>query len=325
MSIAKKESATQLVETQPKSLFDRLPKSLSPIIPYLELIRIDKPNGTWLLYWPCAWGITLSALTMTPLPSPLLPLYNLALFLTGAFVMRGAGCTINDMWDARLDKAVDRTKNRPMARGAVGMKGASIFLVGQLLVGLGVLVQLNWYSILLGASSLGLVFIYPFMKRVTYYPQIVLGLAFNWGSLLGWSAMVGHVDWALAGPLYLGGTAWCVYYDTIYAHQDKKDDILVNIKSTALRFGSATRPILAGLSTAFVGSLAFVGYAMGLGPIYYGVSVLGSIVHLAWQLLKVDFDSRESCWKFFVSNGKLGALVWAGMWGEYVASWLGLY
>ena len=153
----------------PRTFIDRLPKVLLPIKPYLELTRIDKPIGTWLLYWPCgmftkrvfldcvpasklissvlftAWSITLSTLTMTPLPSPLLPLYNLALFLTGALVMRGAGCTINDMWDARLDRAVDRTKNRPLARGAISMRGASIFLVGQLLVGLAVLLQLNWY------------------------------------------------------------------------------------------------------------------------------------------------------------------------------------
>lgn len=167
-----------------------------------------------MLFWPCAWSIALSAS-----PGTLPDLSSLALFGIGAFIMRGAGCTINDMWDKDIDAKVERTKNRPLVNGQISQLDALVFLSGQLSVGLMVLMQLNWPSILLGASSLGLVIIYPLMKRITYWPQFVLGMTFNWGALLGWCATQGTVDWIACLPLYTAGVCWTIVYDTIYAHQ----------------------------------------------------------------------------------------------------------
>lgn len=173
-------------------------------------------TGSWLLFWPCAWSIALSSA-----PGTLPDITALALFGIGAFIMRGAGCTINDMWDKDIDAKVERTKNRPLVNRQISQLDALVFLSGQLSVGLMVLMQLNWQSILLGASSLGLVIIYPLMKRITYWPQFVLGMTFNWGALLGWCATQGSVDWAACLPLYTAGVCWTIVYDTIYAHQVK--------------------------------------------------------------------------------------------------------
>lgn len=184
------------------------------IDPYLRLIRFDRPIGTWLLFWPCGWSIALAA---APGCAPDAAL--LALFATGAFVMRGAGCTINDMWDREIDRQVERTRERPLASGELTQLDALVFLAAQLGVGAQVLLQLNGYSIGLGAASLGLVVVYPLMKRVTYWPQLVLGAAFNWGALLGWAAVHGEVLWSACAPLYAAGVCWTIVYDTIYAHQ----------------------------------------------------------------------------------------------------------
>jgi len=280
-------------------------------------MRIDKPIGTMLLYWPCAWAITMAS---TAVAAPLTtPLWYMALFGVGAMIMRGAGCTINDMWDMKIDRAVDRTKLRPLAAGDVTPFQALCFLGVQLSAGLAILTQLNLYSIALGATSLSLVVLYPFMKRVTYYPQFVLGLAFNWGAMLGWSAVAGAVDWSAALPLYAGGIAWTVMYDTIYAHQDKLDDVLVNVKSTALRFGQSSRVICSGLAATSVGFLALAGHLSAAGPLYYIISCGGAAIHSAWQLKNVDFDSRPSCWKMFCSNNWMGAIIWLGTFADYLA------
>ncbi|WVQ79053.1 4-hydroxybenzoate polyprenyl transferase [Cryptococcus sp. DSM 104549] len=301
----------------PPTILDKvLPKWAEKAKPFLLLTRIDKPTGSILLYWPCAWSITMAA-TVYHLP-PSTPAFYMALFGVGAVIMRGAGCTINDMWDASLDAKVERTKTRPIAAGDVTQFGALTFLGGQLAAGLAVLTQLNWYSIVLGASSLSLVAIYPAMKRITYFPQVVLGFAFNWGALLGWSAVVGHVDWMIAAPMYVGGAAWCVMYDIIYAHQDKKDDVLAGVKSMALYFPDTSRQVISGLSASFVSLLALTGHMAGLGPLYYAISCGGAAAHLAWQCITVDFDSRPDCWKKFVSNGWLGALIWLGIAADYV-------
>ncbi|RXK41357.1 4-hydroxybenzoate polyprenyl transferase [Tremella mesenterica] len=307
------------VTNPPKSIIDRfVPEWAAGVRPYLHLMRLDKPIGWILLYWPCAWSITIAS-TVYHLP-PSTPIFYCGLFALGAFIMRGAGCTINDMWDRKFDAAVERTKSRPLAKGDITPLGATTFLGGQLTAGLGVLTQLNWYSIVLGASSLGLVFIYPFMKRITYYPHVVLGLAFSWGSFLGWSAVTGSVDWAMTTPMFLGSAAWCVMYDTIYAHQDKKDDILVGVKSIALRFPSLTqsRILISSLSTFFLSTLIVTGQLTGLGPAYYLISCGGAAGHLAWQCATVNFDSREDLWKKFSSNGWLGLLIWMGMVVDYV-------
>lgn len=248
------------------------------ISPYVRLMRMDRPIGTYLLYWPCAWSIALSA-NAGCWPD----FYMLGLFATGALIMRGAGCTINDLWDRDIDKKVERTRNRPLASGEITQMDAIVFLSAQLSLGLLVLVQLNWESILLGASSLGLVVTYPLMKRVTYWPQLVLGMAFNWGALLGWCATQGVVNWSACLPLYLSGICWTIVYDTIYAHQDKKDDLQIGVKSTALRFGDNTKLWLSGFTAAMLTGLTAAGLACDQTiPYYSSVSLVGA--HLIQQV-----------------------------------------
>ncbi|WVN85824.1 4-hydroxybenzoate polyprenyl transferase [Cryptococcus depauperatus CBS 7841] len=308
--------STESIGAAPTVLDKIVPKWAEKAKPYLYLTRIDKPIGSILLYWPCAWSITMAS-TVLQLPITT-PLWYMSLFGVGALIMRGAGCTINDMWDSKMDSQVERTKTRPLAAGDVTQFQALTFLGGQLTAGLAVLTQLNWYSIALGASSLGLVVIYPFMKRITYFPHIVLGFAFNWGALLGWSAVAGSVDWTIAGPMYLGGVAWCIMYDVIYAHQDKKDDVLAGVKSMALKFPDTSRHVISTLSASFVSLLALTGHMAGLGPLYYLISCGGAAAHLAWQCITVNFDSRPDCWRKFTSNGWLGGLIWLGIAADYV-------
>lgn len=298
--------------TKTTTWIDKLPPKVRP---YLYLTRIDKPIGTLLLFYPCAWSITMASYALQ-VPFTV-PLTYLGLFGTGAIVMRGAGCIINDMWDKNLDKAVARTKNRPLARGDLSYRQATIFLGTQLAIGLGVLLHLNWYSIFLGASSLSVVTIYPLMKRITYWPQAVLGLAFNWGALLGWSAVAGAVDWAVCLPLYAGGICWTLVYDSIYAHQDKHDDVTAGIRSTALLFGPQTRPILTGLSLSAVSLVSYAGYLNLQGvPFYCGVGL--AYAQLARILLKTDFESRTSCWNGFAGCGWVGFWIWMGALADYV-------
>lgn len=288
--------ASKLVENAPES-----------IRPYLKLARYDKPIGTWLLYWPCGWGIATAA---TPgfLPDPGM----LILFGTGALIMRGAGCTINDMWDRDIDGKVVRTLDRPLVSGDLDMKKAWMFLAAQLSFGLAVLMQLNWYSVFLGASSLGLVITYPLMKRYTYWPQLVLGFTFNWGALLGYSAVQGQVNWPVCLPLYLAGVCWTILYDTIYAHQDKKDDLLLGIKSTALRFGSNTKLWLTGFSSTMISSLVLSGVmAQQTWPYYASVGLVAT--HLASQITTLDIDNPKDCASKFISNSQVGLILFMGI------------
>lgn len=315
---------------QPVSVLER-------IRPYAALARIDKPTGTLLLYLPCTWSITLAAHAQH-LPSSLLA-WNVFLFGSGAFIMRGAGCTINDMWDRRLDAKVERTKERPLASGAVTPFQALVFTGVQLSAGLAVLVQLNLYSIALGAASLGLVTIYPLMKRITYWPQLVLGLAFNWGTLLGWSAMVGSLQGAapVLVPLYAGSIFWTLIYDTIYAHQDKLDDVSAGIKSTALLFGDYTRAVLSAFSVTMLSLLGtavshldaahpylFNSAARSLADLastghpFFGTALGIGALHLAWQIGTVDLNSRADCWSKFRSNTVLGAILSSGLLLDYI-------
>uniref|UniRef100_A0A1A8C542 4-hydroxybenzoate polyprenyltransferase, mitochondrial n=1 Tax=Nothobranchius kadleci TaxID=1051664 RepID=A0A1A8C542_NOTKA len=283
--------------------------------PYLRLMRLDKPIGTWLLYLPCTWSIALAAE-----PGCLPDVGMLALFGTGALLMRGAGCTINDMWDKDFDKQVARTAARPIAAGDVTRMQALVFLGGQLSLALGVLLCLNSYSIALGASSLSLVITYPLMKRVTYWPQLVLGLTFNWGALLGWSAVKGSCDWSVCLPLYLSGVMWTLIYDTIYAHQDKEDDMKVGVKSTALKFQDQTKLWLSGFTAAMISGLVVAGVNAEQTLPYYSALTVVSI-HLARQIYMVDTNNAEDCWKQFVSNRNLGlglllGIVAGNLWKE---------
>lgn len=279
----------------------------APVQPYLRLIRFDKPIGTWLLFIPCTWSIGLGAS-----PGSLPDLQLLALFGLGSLVMRGAGCTINDLWDIDFDKKVARTISRPLAVGSITPFQALVFLGMQLSVGLSILLSLNNYSIVLGTSSLALVVAYPLMKRFTYWPQAFLGLTFNWGALLGFSAVQGSCDWSVCLPLYVAAISWTIMYDTIYAHQDKVDDVLIGVKSTALLFGDQTKPWLTGFSAVMLSNLAVVGINSGqTWPYYAGLGCAAA--HLAWQIKTVDLSSTSDCLAKFKSNKWLGLVLFAGI------------
>ena len=271
-----------------------------PARPWLHLARADKPAGYWLLMWPCWWSTALAAGGWPDLRL-------LVLFLVGAVVMRSAGCTVNDIMDRDFDARVERTKNRPLASGAIGLAGAFVFLALLLLAGLFVLVQLDRAAVLVGAASLGLVAIYPFMKRITYWPQLFLGFAFNWGALVGWAAVTGQIGLP-ALLLYAGGIAWTIGYDTIYAHQDKTDDRQIGVKSTALAFGAASRPLIGLFYGLFMAALALAGWAAGLSWPFYVLLVLPA-AHFAWQVTTADFDDPASCRRRFTSNGQVGVLI----------------
>ncbi|KAK8569687.1 hypothetical protein V6N13_046734 [Hibiscus sabdariffa] len=277
------------------------------IQPYAKLARLDKPIGTWLLAWPCMWSITLAST-----PGHLPDFKMMALFGCGALLLRGAGCTVNDLLDRDIDTKVERTKLRPVASGILTPFQGIAFLGFQLLLGLGILLQLNNYSRVLGASSLLLVFSYPLMKRITFWPQAYLGLTFNWGALLGWSAIRGSLDPAIVLPLYFSGVFWTLVYDTIYAHQDKEDDIKVGIKSTALRFGDSTKEWTTGFGIACIGSLALSGYNADIGWPYYAFLAAAS-GQMAWQIWTVNLTCRADCNRKFVSNKWFGAIIFSGI------------
>ena len=276
--------------------------------PYLRLARLDRPIGSWLLLIPCWWSAGLAAIAARdPLPSP----WHLLLFFVGAFAMRGAGCTWNDIVDRDLDGRVERTRSRPIPSGQVSTAQAAAFLVAQAVVGLVVLLQFNRFAIGVGIASLGIVVVYPFMKRITYWPQIVLGLAFSWGALMGWATAFGRLD-APALVLYAGAISWVIGYDTIYAHQDREDDALIGIKSTALLFGPRTKPMLAlfyGLAVGLIGLsglLADAGAAFALGLAAFAG-------HLAWQIARLDIDDPDRCLRLFKANRDAGLMLFAGM------------
>src|ERR1700754_2309624 len=231
--------------------------------PYLRLARLDRPIGSWLLLLPCWWSVGLAAVHA----GTRVNLWHVVLFFVGAFAMRGAGCTWNDIVDRDLDARVERTRSRPIPSGQGSVQAAAGFLVAQALLGLAVLLQFNAFTIVTGIASLAVVAIYPFMKRITYWPQIVLGLAFSWCALMGWPATFGRLDWP-ALVLYAGSIAWVIGYDTIYAHQDREDDALIGIKSTALLFGENTRPLLAVFYTLAVALMAFAGWCAGVGIVF---------------------------------------------------------
>jgi 4-hydroxybenzoate polyprenyltransferase len=276
--------------------------------PYLRLARLDRPIGSWLLLMPCWWSCALAAIAAGEAgPNPT----HLALFFVGAFAMRGAGCTWNDIVDRDLDARVERTRSRPIPSGQVSLAQAASFLVLQSVIGLAVLLSFNRFTIGLGIASLAIVAIYPFMKRITYWPQIVLGLAFSWGALMGWAARFG----GLALPaflLYAGSIAWVIGYDTIYAHQDREDDALIGIKSTALLFGERTRPMLALFYTLAVLVIGAAAGAAGAGPVF-ALGLLAFAAHLGWQVVRLDIADPDGCLALFKSNRDAGLILFAGL------------
>jgi 4-hydroxybenzoate polyprenyltransferase len=276
--------------------------------PYLRLSRFDRPIGSWLLLMPCWWSAALAAGVAHDV-SDLARV--VVLFFIGAFVMRGAGCTWNDITDRDLDGKVERTRSRPIPSGQVTVTQAAMFLVAQALVGLLVLVQFNAFAIMTGIASLLIVAIYPFMKRITYWPQVVLGLAFSWGALMGFAVILGRID-AAALVLYAGSISWVIAYDTIYAHQDTEDDALIGVKSTALLFGARTRQML----TLFYSlAVVLIGVALWLGgagwPAFAGLAAFAC--HLAWQVARIVISDPALCLRLFKSNRDAGLLLFAGL------------
>jgi 4-hydroxybenzoate polyprenyltransferase len=275
--------------------------------PYLRLARLDRPIGSWLLLMPCWWSVGLAAVHAgTPVD-----LRHVVLFFIGAFAMRGAGCTWNDIVDRDLDARVERTRSRPIPSGQVTVAGAALFLLLQALVGLTVLLQFNRFTVYVGFASLLVVAVYPLMKRITYWPQIVLGLAFSWGALMGWPATFARLDLP-ALLLYAGAISWVIGYDTIYAHQDREDDALIGVKSTALLFGERTKPILAGFYALAVVLIAWAGWSAGGGLVFAG-GLLAFAAHLAWQIARLDIDDPANCLVVFKSNRDAGLILFAGL------------
>ena len=276
--------------------------------PYLRLVRFDRPIGAWLLLFPCWWGQALAELSIgRAYPNA----WYLALFFAGAFVMRGAGCTYNDIVDRDYDASVARTAARPIPSGQISVAEARMFLAVLCLAGLVILLQFNVFTIVLGAASLALVAIYPFMKRLTYWPQLVLGLTFKWGALVGWAAVTGSL--ALAPVvLYAGCVLWTIGYDTIYAHQDKEDDLAIGLKSTALKFGDATPQWLVAFYTGAVLLWAVAGALAGARLAFFLALGLAG-VQLAWQVATLNMADAGNCLVRFKSNRWIGWLLFLGL------------
>jgi 4-hydroxybenzoate polyprenyltransferase len=276
--------------------------------PYCRLARADRPIGSWLLLLPCWWSTALAAdAARQGLPN----LWHLVLFAIGAVAMRGAGCTWNDLVDRDLDAAVERTRSRPIPSGAVSVRNAALFMALEAFVGLAVLVQFNRFAIGTGVASLAIVAAYPFLKRITWWPQVGLGLAFSWGALMGWAAAFGRLD-PPALLLYAGSIAWVIGYDTIYAHQDREDDALIGIKSTARLFGKATRPALAGFYALAVVLIGWAGLWAGAGPAF-ALGLAAFAAHLGWQTYRLDITDPTLCLRLFRSDRDAGLILFAGI------------
>ena len=276
--------------------------------PWLRLSRIDRPIGTWLLLLPCWWGIGLAMMTSGP---RWIDLWIVLACTIGAVVMRGAGCTWNDITDRHIDGSVDRTAKRPIPSGQVSVRGAVVWMVLQVLIGLAMLLTLGGAAIWLGILSLLPVAIYPFAKRFTWWPQVFLGIAFNWGVMLAYAAHRGGLD---AAPIiaWLGGIAWTVFYDTIYAHQDYEFDALIGVKSTARLFGADTKKWLLAFGTLSLAMLALAIVATGATGASWAIAMIGLLgfaAHLIWQLLRLDLNDSNVQLLLFRSNRDAGLIL----------------
>jgi 4-hydroxybenzoate polyprenyltransferase len=288
---------------------EHLPARLKP---YAQLMRLDRPIGIWLLFWPCVFGLVLGAAAQDRLFLAWRDFIYVVLFGLGAIVMRGAGCTFNDIIDRKYDAAVARTKGRPIPSGAISVAGAARLMAGLCLIGLAILAQFNIFAIGLGAASLVLVAAYPFMKRITWWPQAWLGLTFNWGALLGYAAQTGRLDWP-ALMLYGGLLFWTLGYDTIYALQDMDDDELIGVKSTARLFGADTKAWVARFYTIAFALILAAGYAAHSGWLFTPLLLLAG-AHMAWQVRRLDLKIEggadgASALMLFRANRETGALV----------------
>ncbi|KAJ7101284.1 4-hydroxybenzoate polyprenyl transferase [Mycena belliarum] len=288
--------------------------------PYLELIRLEKPTGTILMFWPFAWGLTMAAFT-THLS---LRAYTLHLgkALVGAFILRSSACTINDIFDRDLDAGVERTRNRPLASGRVSVRAASVYLMLQYALGIAFLCATEqglafWVALF---QLIPLFAIYPLLKRITHWPQAWLGFAMNFGFITAWISVSGTVDYPVLAVAMASCWCWTMLYDTVYACQDMQDDVKVGVRSTAILFGTWIRPLLVACGLTFALALAGAGLLNGQGTPYFVVSVGGTALHLVWQFCTVDLGVPASCWQNFNRNGQLGWIVWGGMALDYLLS-----
>lgn len=276
----------------------RLPRRL---VPFVLLGRFDRPIGAWLLFLPGLWSILLAG------AGPGLTVWLLALFFVGAFLMRGAGCVVNDMWDRDMDRSVTRTAGRPLASGALSLSAAVLFLAGLCTPSLLILLQLNGLAQIMGVGSLLLVVSYPLAKRVTWWPQVMLGFTFGWGAPMGYAAGTGRLDWA-ALALYLAAISWILGYDTIYAHQDREDDALIGVRSTARLWGEQSGPFLAACYGVTVAMLGLAGWLAGLSWPFFAVMVLPTGL-LARQILRLDIHDSGLCLRLFKANREVGLAI----------------
>ncbi|KAI0298354.1 4-hydroxybenzoate polyprenyl transferase [Multifurca ochricompacta] len=308
-----------LLKTSPPP--EKLPFPLglvSPgVRPYLELIRFHKPTGTILMFWPFAWGLTMAAYhTSLDLQTFWTEMLK---FLIAAFIVRGSACTINDIFDRDFDAGVERTKGRPLASGRVSVFAAVIYLIFQYLAG--IFLYLPYKDVAFWAAItqlLPLFIIYPLMKRITYWPQAWLGIAMNFGLVVAWVAITNEVDLQLLTLLMVGSWGWTMHYDTIYACQDRKDDVKVGVKSTAVMLGDFVRPFTFSCAVLFVSTLAYAGILNEQTPYFFYISIGGTSLHLIWQYVTVDLNSPDSCGLNFIRNGHMGWVTWAGLMIDYL-------
>lgn len=298
-------------------------------VPYGELMRLDKPAGTYYLFFPCLFSTLMAAPMTMPMAGPGAIIGTSALFFAGALIMRGAGCSINDLWDRNLDPHVSRTRLRPIARGAITPFNGLAFTGVQLLAGLGVLLQFPIECWFYAIPSLIFVASYPLAKRVTYYPQVVLGMTFSWGAFLGFPALgisllANSSAMTAAACLYASNIAWTVLYDMIYAHMDIKDDAKAGIKSIALKHDAETKQVLAGLAALQVGLLTAAGWAAGAGPVFFIGSCGGGLMTLVYMIRKVNLKSVKDCWWWFVNGGLItGGVIGVGLAADYTSRYVG--
>ena len=274
---------------------------LNKIQPFVQLARYDKPIGFMLLFWPCIWSLLLYSLHV----GELVPISFFILFFIGSIIMRGAGCTWNDFLDKDYDKSVKRTKDRPLASSKIKITAAIFFLIIQLFVGLLILIQFNKLTIIFGCLSLIPVFIYPLMKRITWWPQVFLGITFNWGALLGWMSVSNNFSSVYPLFLYIACIFWTIGYDTIYAHQDKDDDLLLNLKSSAIKLGENTKYAMLIFYSIFFIIFAVILLNLSNSLIIH-IAILSLLVHLVSQIIYLEIDNSERCLKIFKSNNLLG-------------------
>ena len=267
---------------------------------FIRLTRLNQPIGSWLLLLPCLWSITLASPVF---PDPQI----LILFTMGAVIMRASGCIINDIADKDFDQKVARTSTRPIASNEITVFQALLFLIVLLTLGFLILLQFNKFTIIVGLFSLSLILIYPFVKRVSYWPQAVLGLTFNWGALLGWASVCGELELTPI-ILYLAGFFWTLGYDTIYAHQDKNDDILIGVKSTAIKFGNNTKVWLLAFYSFAIFLFIVCGYLQNLNWMFFGGISIGAL-HNLWQVYTINIDDTNDCYKKFISNRNFGLII----------------